>query len=77
MRRPACRTCVSGQARALAQVQHVQGWRRVSYAGWSPPASHQVTWEMLAQVAATLISDDGRTLQDAARQEEVILSRGL
>ena len=42
-----------------------------------PPASHHVTWEMLAQVAATLISDDGRTLPDAARQEEVILSRGL
>ena len=42
-----------------------------------PPASHQVTWEMLAQVAATLISDDGRIPSDAARQEEVTLSRGL
>ncbi len=39
-----------------------------------PPASHQVTWEMLAQTAATLISDDGRIPSDAAHQEEVTLA---
>ncbi len=38
------------------------------------PTSHQVSWEMLAQVAATLVSDDGHIPLDAARQEEVTLA---
>ncbi len=41
------------------------------------PTAHQVTWEMLAQAAATLVSDDGRIPSDAARQEEGTLSSGL
>ena len=46
--------------------------RRAVRAG--APTSRQVSWEMLAQATATLVSDDGHIRLDAARQEEVTLA---
>ena len=56
--------------RALAHVQNGHGWRRVFYAS-RRPASRQVTWELLAQAAATSVPDGGPILLDSARQGAV------